>query len=86
MQPSLEGARIASLMGALCAEEITTGEVSECLQSLSLEAIGVFTASLQGLMVFAEVPDPRLVAARGAALTITARRGSRPSNRRLAHC
>jgi hypothetical protein len=86
MQLSLEGARIASLMGALCAEEITTGEVSECLQSLSLEAIGVFTASLNGLMVFAEVPDPRLVAARGAALSVSAWRGSRPSDCHLAHC
>jgi len=86
MQLSQEGARIASLMGALCAEEITTGEVSECLQSLSLEAIGVFTASLNGLMVFAEVPDPRFVAARGAALTISVGRNSRRSDSHLAHC
>lgn len=72
MQPSREGIRVASLMGALCAGEITSGELVECLQNLSHEALGVFTASLQGLMVYAEKPDPRLVAARSAALALSA--------------
>ena len=72
MQLSLEGVRVASLMGALRAGEITAGELAECLQNLSREAVGVFTASLDGLMVFAERPDPRLVAARTAALALCA--------------
>lgn len=74
MQLSLEGGRIASLMDALCAEEITVGELSECLRNLSPEAVRVFRASLQGVMVFAETPDPRLVAACRSAHAIAARR------------
>jgi len=64
MQLIREGVQVASLIGALSAEEITVGELAEALQMLTPEAVQVFAASLAWVMVEMEHPDARLVSAR----------------------
>ena len=74
MQLIAEGVQVASLVGALCAQEITIGEFSDSLQLLTAEAIHVLTATLQWQMIEAEHPEPRLVAARAVALEVAGHR------------
>ena len=76
MQLSLEGVRVSSLVGALGAEEITLGEFSDCLRTMTSESIQVLAAYLDGYLVFAEKPDARLVRARGMAVSFAAKRRS----------
>jgi len=77
MQLVREGVRVASLIGAFSAEEITVGELDEALRMLTPEAVQVFAASLACTMVEMERPDARLVAARMRALSVAAKARAR---------
>ena len=74
MQLIREGVQVASLIGALSAEEITLGELSEALRMLTPEAAQVFAFTLGCVLTESEMPCPRLASARARALRIAAQR------------
>lgn len=76
MQLIAEGVQVASLVGALCAQEITMGEFSDSLRMLTPEAVQVLATTLQFAMIESERPEPRLVAARAVAIEIASERRS----------